>query len=249
MRGECLYRPVMLFPRWIPILLSVATLGACSSSPECPECSSGSTGAGEQDAGNGNPVSGVVFTMNSTTFDSVVAYTKPATVSADGPSGNVVVGEYDGTSFTLDGVAGGGPWFFVQPKDASDTVYPTFTHQVVPTTKAAPKVIDRQVLASIGVAAGLVPSPLHAQIILRVTDGTSPLSGVSAAAQGADAVLYDLGPEGYSAKSKGTSDRGMIILMNESDSTITLVDAVGHSYSVNVRAVAGTATFIPLVLD
>jgi hypothetical protein len=240
----------MLLPRWIPILLSIATLSACSSSPECPaDCTSGSTGAGEQDAGPGNHVSGVVLNLNSSTFDSVEPYTKPATVSADGPSGNVVVGDYDGTSFTLDGVAGGGPWYFVQPKDPSDPVYPTFTHQVPTSGKVTPKVLDKQGLAAIGLAAGLVPSPLRAQIVFRVTDGNLPLSGVSAAVEGADAVLYDVGPEGFSSKSKGTSDRGMIILMNESDSTITLFDAQGRSYPVKVRAIAGSATFVPLVLN
>jgi hypothetical protein len=239
----------MLLPRWIPVVLSVAVLGGCSPPPECPECISGSTGGSEQDGGNTATASGAVFNFNTATFDSVVAYTRPATVSADGPSGNVVVGDYDGTSFTIDGVAEGGTLFFVQPKDASDTVYPTFTRQVVPAAKITPKVIDKHVLTSIGLAAGLMPSPLHAQIILRVTDGNSPLPGVSAASQGADAVLYDLGAEGYSAKSKGTGDRGMIILMNESESTITLVDAAGRSYSVQVRPLPGTATFIPLVLD
>lgn len=239
----------MLLPRWIPIVRSAGTLGACSQPSACPECSSASTGAAGSEQDGGNTVSGFVRNMNTTTFDSAVAYTKPAAVSADGPSGNEVVSDYDGTPFTLDGVAGGAPWFFVEPKDASDTVYPTFTHQVVHATKVAPKVIDKQVLASIGLAADITPSPLHAQIILRVTDGNNPLSGVSAASQGASAVLYDLGPESYSAESKGTGDRGMIILMNESESTITLVDAAGRSYSVDVRLIAGTATLIPLVLD
>jgi hypothetical protein len=219
----------------------------------------GSTGSGGADGGSGEggsgqgggatvTVTGRVEVVNSLGFDATFAYTKPAFVYGDGLSGKQLGAEYDGTTFTIDGVAGGDTWFRVGPKDSSDAVFPTYSRPHIPADNLVLPMIEEQVLSTIGLSSGLALSTLHAQIVLRVTDGKNSLAGVSAESAGAGLILYDLGPADYSAQAKTTSSRGVIVLLNQASSSIVLTDAAAHTYQVDVRAEPGTATLLDLVL-
>lgn len=264
--------------RWIPIVVSAALLCACNSAreqlpppPTCTGCApsggppigtetSGSTGTGSGSGGNDGQgggatatVSGSVVTVSSLAFDSVSPYTKPAQVYADGPAGKKLSQPYDAGTFTIDGVATGDTWFLVAPKDTSDTVFPTWSLQPIPADKVTDKLVlpllDQQVLATIGLDAGLALSTLQAQIVLRVTDGKVPLAGVSAESAGAGLILYDLGATGYNAQTMVTAGRGIIVLLNaEASTTITLTDSAATEYSIDVRSEPGTATLLDLAL-
>ena len=259
----------MLLARAGLLSLAVATFCACSPAkedipgppPPCDRCvtvgsgstppdPSGSGGAGGgqgQGGGETATVTGNVETISNSGFDSAFAYTKPALVSADGLSGKQLSADYDGSTFTLDGVASGTTWFRVGPKDTSDTVFPTYSVQQIPGDKLALPVLDQQVLAAIAFQTGLTISTLHAQIVLRVTRGKAALAGVTAASAGAGAILYDVGGD-YGAQSAGTNGRGVIVILNQASSSIALKDADDHTYQVDVRPEAGTATLLTLAL-
>ncbi len=267
----------MSVPGRLPIALCAALFVACSSStgdkpgppPTCPSCPSGSTlaggveasaagvgggssgsGAGGDGQGGGETatVSGDVVVVNSLAFDSASTYAKPAFVYGDGPSGKQISKLYDGVTFTIDGVAKGDTWFLVVPDDTTDTVFPTYSGQRVAADKLTLPLLDQQVLSAIGLDAGLALSNQQAQIVLRVTDGKNPLQGITAESAGAGLILYDFGPTSYSIQNNATGDRGTIVLLNQSATSITLTDAVANIYHVDVRPDAGTATLLDLVL-
>jgi hypothetical protein len=265
----------MSLSRWLPLVVCAALLGSCSSSrvqpgppPSCPSCPSATTnggveagsagvgggssssGAGGDGQGGGDTatVTGNVVVVDSLAFDNAVAYAKPASIYGEGPSGQQLGQPYDGASFTIDGVATGETWFLVVPKDAADTSFPTYSRQYVVGDKLTLPLLDQQVLASIALDAGLALSAQQAQIVLYVSDGAKPLKGITAQSAGAGQILYDFGPQSYSAQDKATGDRGMILLLNQSGTSITLTDAAAHVYHVDVRPEAGTATLLDVVL-
>jgi len=224
-----------------------------SGSSKPPNTTSSGSGGGGGAGGNGQgggetvTVTGNVEVVNGLAFTTIVAYTKPAFVYGDGLSGKQIGAEYNGAMFTLEGIASGDTWFYVGPKDSSDTVLPTYSKQSIPTDKLVLQVLDQQLLSTIGLSAGLALSTQQAQIVLRVTDGKKPLAGVSAQSAGAGLILYDIGAD-YSAEAPATNARGIIILLNQSSSSITLTDSTAHTYQVDVRADPGSATLLDLVL-
>lgn len=259
----------MLLPRWLPVVFaSTALFAACSSSgekpgppPSCPTCVSattmggqstgssgggGSSGAGGDGQGGGDTakVTGDVVTVSSVAFNSVAAYTKPATVYGDGLSHQQIAQPYDGASFTIDGVRTGDTWFLVAPTSPSDLFFPTYSLQAVPADKLFLPLLDQDVLTKIAIEAGVALSTAQAQIVLRVTHAKSPRKGISAQSAGAGLVLYDFGPGTYSVQDKVTGDRGVIVLLNQASSSITLTDAAAHVYHVDVRPESGTATLL-----
>jgi hypothetical protein len=263
----------MLLARLSLLSLASALFCACSPAkvslgapPPCQGCvpsgggtkgpgttgSGGGSGSGEGGNGQGGgetaTVTGNVEAVNSFTFDTAFAYTKPGFIYGDGLAGKQLGAEYDGSVFTLEGVASGETWFRAGPKDTSDTVFPTYSVQHIPADKLVLPMLDQQVLQTIGLDAGLAISTLHAQIVLRVTDGTKPLAGITAESEGAGLILYDVGSASYSAQVTGTGARGIIVLLNQAPAAIVLTDAAAHTYQVDVRAIAGTATLLDLAL-
>ena len=210
----------------------------------------GSTGSGGQGGGDTATVTGTVVTVENLAFDTASPYAMTAVVTADGLGSKQLQQPYDGVKFTIDEVAVGAPWFLVTPT-LSDTVFPTYSQQSVPASKLTLPVLDRAIVASIGLDAGLALSTLQAQIILRVTRNGVPLKGISAVSAGAGLVLYDLGPSTYSALGKSTSDRGIIVLLNQSTNAVQLIDTTptpNVSYNPEVRATPGTASLIAIDL-
>jgi hypothetical protein len=227
--------------------------GAVMVDPSASSGAGGSTGSGAGGQGGGETVTvtGDAVRVDSLAFDNAVAYAKPATISAFayGASGQQISQPYNGVKFTIDGVTKGENWFFVAPMDTTDTVFPTYSLQVVDTAKLVLPLIDTQVLTTIGLDAGLALSTLEAQIVIFVSHGGQPLKGISATSAGAGLILYDFGPEAYSIQGKVTGDRGVIVLLNQSTTSITLTDpATMTTYHPVVRPDAGTATLMALEL-
>lgn len=264
----------MTSSRWIPTLVFASLLAACGSAktnpgppPPCPSCrsagagmdpattSSGSggatsTGSGGQGGGDTATVTGTVVTVEDLAFITASPYTKTGFVTADGLGTKELKRPYDGFKFTIDEVAVGAPWFLVTPTLA-DTVFPTYSQQNVPASKVTLPVLDRSILETIGLDAGLQLSSLQAQIVIRVTRNGKTLKGISAESDGAGLVLYDLGASTYSIQGKATSDRGIIVLINQSTSAVKLIDATqtpSVTYNPEVRATPGTASLIAIDL-
>lgn len=264
----------MSLPRPLPIALCAALFVACSSStnnpgppPECPSChspitsggveagSSGVGGSGGEGSGGGQgggetaTVSGKVVVVNSLAFDTAAAYVKAAVVYGEDPSGKELSQPYDGTSFTIDGVATGDTWFLVEPDDTTDAAFPTYSLQRVDDDPLTLPLLDQQVLAEVALDASVTLSTSEAQIVIRLTDGkNNPLQGITATSAGAGVILYDFGPASYSVQNKATGERGMIVILNQTSASITLTDTAAHVYHVDVRAEAGSATFLDLTL-
>ena len=267
----------MRLDRWIPIVACAALFAACSSAKTnpgppspCPACmmsagavmvdpASTSTGAGgaptTTDGGHGGgdtvTVSGDVVIVNNLGFDAAVPYAKPGTVYvyAYGTSGQELSQPYNGTTFSITDVSVGERWFRVLPMDTTDTVFPTYSVQNVGAAKLQLPLLDKQILASIGLDAGLALSTLDAQIVIEVSRGGKPLKGIKAASLGAGEVVYDLGPASYSKQDGATGDRGVIVLINMSATSITLTDtATMTTYHPVVRPDPGTATLLGLEL-
>ncbi|MEP7121512.1 MAG: hypothetical protein ABJE95_11400 [Byssovorax sp.] len=265
----------MRLARWIPIVACAALFVACSSTktnpgppPPCPACmsagalmvdptttSTGAGGAPSKDGGHGGgdtvTVTGDVATVNNLNFDAAVAYAKPATVYvyAYGTSGQELSQPYNGTTFSIDNVSTGESWFRVLPKDTTDTVFPTYSVQNVGTAKLQLPLLDKQILTTIGLDAGLALADLDAQIVIAVSRGGKPLSGIKAESLGAGEIVYDFAPSSYSKQNGVTGDRGIIILINMSATSITLTDtATKTTYHPVVRPDPGTATLLGLEL-
>ena len=261
--------------RWIPIVACAALFVACTSAktnppppPPCPGCmsagavmvdpattSTGVGGAPGADGGHGGgdtvTVSGDVVTVANLGFDAAVPYTKPGTVYvyAYGSSGQELSQPYNGTTFSIDNVSTGESWFRVLPMDTKDTVFATYSVQNVGTAKLQLPLLDKQILTAIGLDAGLALSTLDAQIVIEVSRGGKPLKGISAGSPGAGEIVYDLGPASYSKQDGATGDRGVIVLINMSATSITLTDTVTKTtYHPVVRPDPGTATLLALEL-
>lgn len=265
----------MRFDRWIPIVACAALFAACSSTktnpgapPPCPACmsagavmvdpattSTGAGGASTTDGGHGGgdtvTVSGDVVTVDNLGFDAAVPYAKPGTVYvyAYGTSGQELSQPYNGTTFSIDNVSIGENWFRVLPMDTTDSVFPTYSVQNVGAAKLQLPLLDKQILTSIGLDAGLALSTLDAQIVIQVSRGGKPLKGIKAESLGAGEIVYDLGPASYSKQDGATGDRGVIVLINMSATSITLTDtATMTTYHPVVRPDPGTATLLGLEL-
>ena len=265
----------MSLPRPLPIALCAALFVACSSStnnpgppPKCPSCHSDTTIGGVESSGGGvgggggngtggagqgggetATVSGTVVVVNSPAFDTAAAYAKAAVVYGEDPSGKELAQPYDGTSFTIDGVATGDTWFLVEPNDTTDATFPTYSLQSVEDDKLKLPLLDQQVLSEIALDAGISLSSSQAQIVIRVTDGkNNPIEGITAESAGAGLILYDFGVASYSVQNKATADRGMIVILNQTSASITLTDTAAHVYHVDVRTEPGSATFLDLTL-
>jgi hypothetical protein len=264
----------MSLPRPLPIAVCAALFVACSSPtnnpgppPECPSCHSATTiggvessvggvgggggngAGGEGQGGETATVSGNVVIVNSPAFDTAAAYAKPAVVYGEDPSGKELSQPYDGTSFTIDGVATGDTWFLVEPSDISDAAFPTYSLQRVEDDKLTLPLLDQQVLAEIALDAGIALSSSQAQVVIRLTDSkNNPIGGITAESAGAGLILYDFGPASYSVQNKTTGERGLIVILNQTSSSITLTDTAAHVYHVDVRTEAGSATFLDLTL-
>jgi hypothetical protein len=261
--------------RWIPIVACAALFAACSSAKTnpgppapCPGCmsagavmvdpastSTGAGGAPTADGGHGGgdtvTVSGEVVAVDNLGFDAAVHYGKPGTVYvyAYGTSGQELSRPYDGMTFSIDNVSTGENWFRVLPMDSTDSVFPTYSVQNVGNAKLQLPLLDKQILASIGLDAGLALSTLDAQIVIQVSRGGKPLKGISAESLGAGEIIYDLGPASYSKQDGVTGDRGVIVLINMSATSITLTDTVTKTtYHPVVRPDPGTATLLGLEL-
>jgi hypothetical protein len=265
--------------RWIPIVVGASLFVACSADktnpgppPPCPACMSagalmvdpaststgagGATGAGGSGQGGGETVtvSGNVVTVDSLAFDSAIPYAKPGTVYAYayGSSAQELSQPYNGVTFSIDHVTTGENWFRVLPMDTTDNVFPTYSVQNVGSASLELPVLDKQVLTTIGLDAGLALSTLDAQIVIMVSRNGHPLKGIKADAGGglgAGEIVYDFGPASYSKQDDATGDRGVIVLLNMTSTSITLTDtATMTTYHPVVRPDPGTATLLALEL-
>ncbi len=212
------------------------------------------TGSGGQGGGETVTVTGDVVTVNSFGFDAAIPYTKPGTVYvyAYGSSGQEISQPYSGVTFSLDNVTTGENWFRVLPMDTTDNVFPTYSVQNVGAGQLHLPLLDKQVLTTIGLDAGLQLSTLDAQIVIRVSRGGMPLKGIKAETPnglGAGEIVYDFGSGGYSKQAGATGDRGVIVLLNMTATSITLTDAATlTTYHPVVHPDPGTATLLDLEL-
>ena len=225
--------------------------GAANTDPTTSGTGSGgSTGSGGQGGGETATVTGTVVTVDNLAFDTVSPYTKTGFITADGLGSKELEQPYDGVTFTIDEVAVGAPWFLVTPTLA-DTVFPTYSQQNVPSDKLTLPLLDRAIVESIGLGAGVPLSALQAQIVIRVTRDGQALKGISAESAGAGLIVYDLGATSYSIQDNATGDRGMIMLLTQSTTAVKLIDTTQTPnviYNPEVRATPDTASWIEIDL-
>lgn len=219
---------------------------------------SGSGGAGGQGGQGGelsSDVTGNVGVLNDPSFTLIGPYAGAATIFATSSSGQLLEAPYGDmiTSFTLPSVMSGTPWLFVRDETVGGTgILSTHSAVQVPRLGSVTlPVVDRNVLQSI---ASTLPAPLiidasRAQLIIKITRGGLPLSGVTLTTPlpGAE-ITYDTGVGLYSNQTKQTDQAGVILALNviapdvAEIRTFTLTDAAQIGFVVELPIQAGAAT-------
>lgn len=172
--------------------------------------------------------SGDVVTFSTDFFDVGKVLTTGATVSAEGQSGSRVRGNYDGTSFELEGVLKtAGNWFLVEPVSAG--LLPTLTLQdtrSITSDPLSPGLAQSLTVDGVFALMGAERSEERAQVVLRVVNAQGvTVSGVQAEAT-AERIGYRAAGS-WLASGEGTDDTGLIFLGNvQVASSLTDLDVV-----------------------
>jgi len=173
-------------------------------------------GDASADAPAGVSVSGSVVLLTGDDFATAAPFGESATVAFEAPGGLWVQGNYNGSSFALDGVVEGpGVWSIVTPKSSSgalptlqpaDTTKPPLELAVVPTTT-----IDT-IYAFLSVPAQREPGAAH--VVLRFLNAKTgfPVTGVTVSHQG-EPVAYDTGGS-WSDTAPGSGVAGYAVVAN-----------------------------------
>jgi hypothetical protein len=206
--------------------------------PPTPGSGSGSGSGGDSSGGEElSTFSGQVVTLATDTFDTGTVLTTGATVSAEGENGSRVRGNYDGTSFQLEGVLKTpSNWFLVEP--VSTGLLPTLTPvetRSAATENLAVGLAQSLVVDGIFALMGTERSEERAQIVLHLVDAQgASVSGVRAEVT-AERVGYRTAGS-WLANNEGTDDSGLIFLGNvQVGSALTTLN-VDFSGSASGRA-------------
>jgi hypothetical protein len=197
--------------------------------------------AGASSGGGGDElltVNGNVITYADDFFDQGTVLTGAATISAVGRNGVRVSANYDGSAFTLDGVAKmAANWFMVEPQGTG--LLPTLTP--VDTRESKADVLGvglAQNLTIDGIFSlmGTERSAERAQIVLHVVDSTgASVAGVKATYGTAERIGYRTAGT-WLANDEGTDDTGLMLIGNaEAGSTVTST-TVALSGTTSARA-------------
>lgn len=206
---------------------------------EClgPAPGGGISNNGGADSGGTEEVgtfTGSVRTYADDFFDAGTALTTPATVSAIGEQGSRVRGDYDGSSFQLDGVLkAAGNWFLVEPIGAG--LLPTLTPvdtRVITTDLPAIGVVQSLTIDGVFALMGTERSTERAQIALRVVDAQGASIAGALAEVTAERIAYRTAGT-WVANEEGTDDSGLIFLGNV---------AVGSALTTTTVVLSGRAT-------
>lgn len=228
--------------------------------------SSGNGGAGGAGgAGSGgmasNDVKGDVGVLNEPGFSVVAPYGGAATILTTSTAAMPIEAPYDPAtqSFNLASVMSGPTWFYVRDESAGATgIFSTNSVVQVPTSGPVTlPVVDRGVLTTI---AGTLPAPIvidtsKAQLVIKIVRNNQPLSGVALTTPLPGAMLaYDNGVGIYTNQTKQTGPAGVVLALNvDAASTgelreLQLVDAANQGYTVQIRMLAGAASYAGFVL-
>lgn len=168
-------------------------------------------------------VTGNVVTYSDDFFDQGTVLTGAATVSAVGRNGARVSANYDGASFTLEGVAKRADnWFFVEPMGTGllPTLTPVDTRESKTDTLGI-GLAQNLTIDGIFSLMGTERSAERAQIVLHVVDSAgASVAGVKASLT-AERIGYRTAGT-WLANDEGTDDSGLILVGNvEAGSTLT----------------------------
>jgi len=258
--------------RLVPLLVCVACgqkVETAAPAPDCnpavmkcgyqpPGLSTLPTGGNEAGASSGSndaaTLTGQVLEYGDDFFDRGTAFTGMAAVSAAGLAAARVTGNYDGTSFQIDGALKAAVnWFLVVPADTNSGVLSTIT-------PIDTRTITTQML-SVGAAraqdvlgiyqlslASTELSADRAQIVLHAVDSQGHgVTGVLAAFT-TELVAYRVQASWIQNEASGTDDSGLIFLGNVMAGSALSTATIPLSGTVNARVdamvLAGAVTVI-----
>ncbi len=254
-----------------PILALVLACAACSSKADHPafveacepgEClgprPGGSSGGNEGGSDSGGDeelgtFSGNVLTYANDFFEDGTVLTTGAKVSATGQSGSRVSGNYDGTSFQLEGVLkAASNWFLVEPSGSG--LLPTLTPRDTRSASNSPSIGLAQSLTIDGIFAlmGTERAEARAQIALHVVDSQGvSLKGVVASLT-AERIAYRTSGT-WVANDEGTDDSGLIFLGNvavgSALTSTTVTFSGGAAGRATLAVQAGAVTVATVVVS
>jgi hypothetical protein len=223
--------------------------------PPTPGTNGGGNEGGSDSAGEEvGTVSGDVVTFSTDFFDTGKVLTTGATVSAEGERGARVRGNYDGTTFQLEGVLkAAGNWFLVEPSSVG--LLPTLTLQDtrgVTNETLSPGLAQSLTVDGIFALMGAERADARAQVVLRaVNDQGASVAGVRAEAT-AERIGYRAAGS-WLASGEGTDDTGLIFLGNvQVASTLTELEVVlsgSASGRARVAAQPGAVTVATIIVS
>jgi hypothetical protein len=191
--------------------------GGCNNPP--PKGGGGGKDGGSDakpDSSGSVTVSGTVKLLASDDFATASEFTQPATVEMEGPDGLTVQGDYDGSTFKVEGVADTAVvWATVTPKVKTTALT---TVQIASTDAGdirlhvvAPAVIQ-SIYALLTTPADLVPGASH--VVIRFVDKSTgaPVQGITVS-HDSEVVAYDTGG-GWSDVAAGTGPAGYAVVVN-----------------------------------
>ncbi len=235
-----------------PLPCGVVTTGGGSNS-------SGGGGSGGEGSGGSsatNDVQGNVGVLNDVAFSTIAPYIGDATIITTSTFGTIIEAPYGdmAPTFTLPSVMSGSTWFFVQDQTVGATgIFSTHSVVNIPVAgQVTLPVVDRNVVFAI---AGSLPAPIIVDdtkgvLVLKIVRNGQPLSGVALTTPLPGAELaYDTGIGLYSNQTKQTGPAGVILALNVDGPNapelrdLTLIDAFGAAFFIQVRIQAGAATF------
>jgi len=259
--------------RLVPLLICVACGQKVETAAPAPDCDSsvmkcgyqppglstlptgGNEGGASSGSNDASTLTGQVLEYGDDFFDRGTAFMGMAMVSASGQAAARVSGNYDGTSFQIDGALRSATnWFLVVPADTNAGVLPTIT-------PIDTRTITTQML-SVGAAraqdvlgiyqlslASTELSADRAQIVLHVVDSQGHgVSGVLAAFT-AELVAYRVQASWIQNQASGTDDSGLIFLGNVMASSVLSTVTVPLSGTmlnarVDAMVMAGAVTVV-----
>jgi hypothetical protein len=172
----------------------------------------------------------------------------------DGATGTTVTGNYDGTSFTVQGVASGPSiWASVIPQGVNELT----TLQTVDTQAGGNltlSIVAKATLQIIGASLSTPTSPQAgtAQVVVQFVDSTgAPVPKATLTHQG-EKVAYDLGAS-WSDQSAGTGAQGYAVMMNVTASATAAKQTFNYatttkSGGVDLMVIGDGVTFVVLTV-
>lgn len=236
-----------------PAFAPSCDVGECT--PPIPGGSSGGNEGGA-DSGGGEElatVAGDILTYSTDSFDTGTALTTGATVTADGENGSRVSGNYDGTSFQLEGVLRtAGNWFLVVP--VSTGLLPTLTPVETRSTTGSVRAGLAQTVTVDGIFAlmGTERAEERAQVVLHVVNAQGgSVAGVLAEVT-AERIGYRTSGS-WLANEEGTDSSGLIFLGNvQAGTALTMTDVTFSGRATGraqVALQAGAVTVATIVVN